>query len=112
VLAGNTLAGIPDRQADNAVMKKSIAVMYGSRAPQDLRSGLYVWLFSHYFSVVFSDYTLVSFLLVSAGPSNGLVLCFLFKLLWSDTFDRGLMGYSLVCVILFGLVCSADLIRE
>ncbi|MGZ6291153.1 MAG: UbiA family prenyltransferase, partial [Syntrophales bacterium] len=31
VLAGNTLAGIPDRQADLAVMKKSIAVMFGSR---------------------------------------------------------------------------------
>ncbi len=109
VLGGNTLAGIPDRQADNAVMKKSIAVMYGSR----LAAMLAIWsvcmaflsaIFLWYFQIIHLS-LLYWFLL--ALP-NGLVLIFfLFRLLWSNKFDRridGIIALALCYIIWFGLL--------
>lgn len=109
VLAGNTLAGIPDRQADNAVMKKSIAVMFGSRVAARLAiwavcmaflSAIFLW----YFQIIHLS---LFYWFLLALP-NGLVLVFfLFKLLWSGTFDRridGIIALALCYIIWFGLL--------
>jgi len=109
VLGGNTLAGIPDRQADNAVMKKSVAVMFGSQTAALLA----IWsvcmaflsaIFLVYFQVIHLS-LLYWFLL--ALP-NGLVLIFfLFKLLWSNKFDRridSIIALALCYIIWFGLL--------
>ena len=109
VLGGNTLAGIPDRQADNAVMKKSVAVMYGSR----LAAMLAIWsVCMAFLSAIFLDYFQVIHLslfywFLLALP-NGLVLIFfLLKLLRSNAFDARIdriMALALCYIIWFGIL--------
>jgi 4-hydroxybenzoate polyprenyltransferase len=109
VFGGNTLAGIPDRQADNAVMKKSVAVMYGSH----VATMLAIWsVCMAFLSAIFLGYFQVIHLslfywFLLALP-NGLVLIFfLFKLLRSNAFDTridGIIVLALCYIVWFGLL--------
>ncbi|HVO67246.1 MAG TPA: prenyltransferase [Syntrophales bacterium] len=109
VLGGNTLAGIPDRQADNAVMKKSIAVMYGSQVATMLAiwsvcmaflSALFLW----YFQIIHLS---LFYWFLLALPNGLVLIIFLFRLLWSNAFDRRIdrvMALALCYIIWFGLL--------
>jgi 1,4-dihydroxy-2-naphthoate octaprenyltransferase len=116
VLAGNTLAGIPDRQADLAVMKKSIAVMLGSRVAVLLA----IWSVCMAFV---SAITLVRLQVIRLSPfycailvlPHGLLLIyFLLKLLRSNDFDRRIdviMALALGYIIWFGLLPLISLLQ-
>ncbi|MGZ6236774.1 MAG: prenyltransferase [Syntrophales bacterium] len=116
VLAGNTLAGIPDRQADLAVMKKSIAVMFGSR----LAILVAIWSVCMAF---LSAIALVNLQVIRLSPSywwllvfpHGLVLLyFLVRLLRSNDFDRridAIMALALGYIIWFGLLPLISLLQ-
>jgi len=116
VLAGNTLAGIPDRQADLAVMKKSIAVMFGSRVAVLLA----IWSVCMAF---LSAIALVNLQVIRMSPfywwllvlPHGLVLlCYLLRLLGSDDFDKRIdviMALALGYIIWFGLLPIISLLR-
>lgn len=109
VLAGNTLAGVPDRKADLAVMKKSVAVMLGSRAAVLLA----IWSVCMAF---FSAVALLNLQVIRMSPfywwllvlPHGLVLLyFLIKLLRSNDFDKRIdvmMALALGYIIWFGLL--------
>jgi 4-hydroxybenzoate polyprenyltransferase len=109
VLAGNTLAGIPDRQADLAAMKKSIAVMFGSRVAVLLA----IWSVCMAF---FSAIALLNLQVIRLSPfywwllvlPHGLALLyFLLKLLRANNFDKRIdviMALALGYIIWFGLL--------
>jgi 1,4-dihydroxy-2-naphthoate polyprenyltransferase len=109
VLSANTLAGIPDRQADLAAMKKSLAVMFGSRVAVLLA----IWSVCMAF---FSAIALVNLQVIRLSPfyfwllvlPHGLVLLyFLLKLLGSNDFDKRInviMALALGYIIWFGLL--------
>jgi 1,4-dihydroxy-2-naphthoate octaprenyltransferase len=109
VLAANTLAGIPDRQADDRVQKRSIAVVFGPR-PAVLIAMCFV-------AVAFlSGCLLGSFRLVPlstfywgllVAPHGLLLLFFLFRFLKEGRFDvriDRIMGIALAYIIWFGLL--------
>ena len=116
VLAGNTLAGIPDRQADLAVMKKSIAVMFGSR----LAILVAIWSVCMAFLTAIA---LVNLQVIRLSPfywwllvfPHGLVLLyFLLRLLRSNDFDRRIdviMALALGYIIWFGLLPLISLLQ-
>ncbi|MGO9139524.1 MAG: prenyltransferase [Syntrophales bacterium] len=116
VLAGNTLAGIPDRQADLAVMKKSMAVMFGSR----LSVLVAIWSVCMAF---LSAITLVRLDVIRISPlywwilvfPHGLVLLyFLLRFLGSHDFDRRIdviMALALGYIIWFGLLPLLSLLQ-
>ena len=109
VLAANTLAGVPDRQADLAVIKKSLAVMFGSRVAV-LLAIWSVWM------AFFSAIALLNLQVIRISPfywwlfvlPHGLVLLyFLLKLFGSNDFDKRIdviMALALGYIIWFGLL--------
>jgi 1,4-dihydroxy-2-naphthoate octaprenyltransferase len=116
VLAGNTLAGIPDRQADLAAMKKSIAVMFGSRVAVLLA----IWSVCMAF---FSAIALLNLQVIRLSPfywwllvlPHGLALLyFLLKLLRANDFDKRIdviMAVALGYIIWFGLLPLISFLR-
>lgn len=116
VLAGNTLAGIPDRQADLAVMKKSIAVMFGSRFAVLVA----IWSVCMAF---LSAIALVNLRVIRLSPfywwllvlPHGLMLLYLLLgLLRSNDFDRRInliMAIALGYIIWFGLLPLISLLQ-
>jgi len=116
VLAANTLAGIPDWQADLAVMKKSVAVMFGPQAAVVLA----IWSICMAF---ISAAALIRLHVIRMSPfywwlfvlPHGLVLLhFLLKLLRSNYFDRridSIMALALGYIIWFGLLPLISFLR-
>jgi 1,4-dihydroxy-2-naphthoate octaprenyltransferase len=116
VLAGNTLAGIPDRQADLAVMKKSIAVMFGSRVAVLLA----IWSVCMAF---LSAIALVNLQVIRMSPfywgllvlPHALVLLyFLLKFFRSNDFDKridAIMALALGYIIWFALLPLISLLQ-
>ncbi|MGZ6250372.1 MAG: NAD(P)H-dependent oxidoreductase, partial [Syntrophales bacterium] len=116
VLAGNTLAGIPDRQADLAVMKKSIAVMFGSRLAVLVATWSVCMAFLSAIDLVNLQVIRLSafywWLLVF--PHGLVLLYFLFRLLRSNDFDRRIdiiMALALGYIIWFGLLPLISLLQ-
>ncbi|HUH66385.1 MAG TPA: hypothetical protein VLZ07_08130, partial [Syntrophales bacterium] len=109
VLAANALAGIPDWQADLAVMKKSVAVMFGPQIAVMLAICAVCMAF---ISAAF----LLSLGVIRMSPlywwllvlPHGLTLLyFLIDLLRSKYFDRridGIMALALGYIIWFGIL--------
>jgi len=109
VLAANTLAGIPDRQADRAILKRSVAVIFGP---------CLATLFAICFvCAAFLSGALLGYLRLFPVPlsywgllvlPHGLVLVWsLFKFLRSDRLDgriNGILGLALSYIIWFGLL--------
>jgi|WetSurMetagenome_2_1015567.scaffolds.fasta_scaffold88375_2 1,4-dihydroxy-2-naphthoate polyprenyltransferase len=116
VLAANILAGIPDRQADEAVKKRSVAVMFGSRSAIILAilfvsSALLSGLLLEYYGV--TRFPLFWFLLVT--PHAFFLVFLLFRLMRSGFYDRrinGVMGLSLGYIIWFGILPLFSLVQE
>jgi len=116
VISANILAGIPDRKADDAVQKRSVAVIFGPR-----RAVVLVILFVSFglLSALYLQYYGITrlprfwFLLVSA---HALFLIFLlFRLMKSGLYDRRIdqiMGFSLSYVIWFGVLPLLSLMKE
>ena len=109
VLAANTLAGIPDRRADRAVLKRSAAVIFGSRlaalfaicfvCAAFLSGALLGYL--RLFPVPLSYWGLLVL------PHSLLLLRSLFRFLRSDCLDgriNDIIGLSLSYIIWFGLL--------
>ena len=109
VLAAITLAGIPDRRADQEVSKRVFAVLWGAREAAILAaffacvaviSGVMLW----YARIIQGNPAIIIF----AGiPHCLLLLAFLFKLIRSDHYDReinGIMALALSYIIWFGLI--------
>lgn len=115
VLAANTLAGIPDRVADEAVSKRSISVVFGSRRATVLAAvcllvaafaGTALW----YFSIIGGP---LSLLILVAIPHGMLLLRALLELMRAEKYDRRIdriMGMALSYIIWFGLVPLISLI--
>jgi len=108
-LGAITLAGIPDRLADQQVSKKVLAVIFGPRGAVILSSlfvcaaalsGMLLW----YFSII-KGFRGAMILFVIP---HGLILLFaLFKLIQSRNYDRkidGIMALSLSYIIWFGII--------
>jgi 4-hydroxybenzoate polyprenyltransferase len=116
VLAGNTLAGIPDRQADLAVMKKSIAVMFGSRLAILVAIWSVCMAFLSAIALVRLDVIQMSLLYwgILVLPHGLLLLYFLLKLLRSNDFDRRIdviMALALGYIIWFGILPLISLLQ-
>ena len=116
VLAGNTLAGIPDRQADLGVMKKSIAVMFGSRFAVLLAIWSVCMAFLSAIALVRLEVIRMSafywWLLVL--PHGLVLLYFLLRLLRSNDFDRrvdAIMALALGYIIWFPLLPLISLLQ-
>jgi 1,4-dihydroxy-2-naphthoate octaprenyltransferase len=115
ILAANTLAGIPDYEADRAVLKKSLPVILGPRQAAILAVGFVglsallgigLW----YFQIIQGTFSLLILLVV---PHGVILLLTLFKLIGSGLYDRtinGLMTLSLSYIIWFGLIPLLSLI--
>jgi 1,4-dihydroxy-2-naphthoate polyprenyltransferase len=109
VLAANTLAGIPDRHADRAVLKRSVAVIFGAR-PAVLFAICFVCAaflsgallgYLRLFPVSLSYWGLLVL------PHCLLLLWSLFRFLQSDCLDgriNGILGLALSYIIWFGLL--------
>jgi 1,4-dihydroxy-2-naphthoate octaprenyltransferase len=108
-LGAITLAGIPDRLADQAVSKKVLAVIFGPRGAVILASffvciaaisGMLLW----YFRIIQG---IRGGMILFVIP-HGLILLFvLFKLIQSRNYDRkidGIMTLSLSYIIWFGII--------
>lgn len=108
-LGAITLAGIPDRLADQEVSKKVLAVIFGPRAAVILASflvviaavsGMLLW----YFKIIKG---IRGSMILFVIP-HGLILLFvLFKLNQSGNYDRkidGIMTLSLSYIIWFGII--------
>ena len=108
-LGAITLAGIPDRLADQAVSKRVLAVIFGPRGAVILASffvciaaisGMLLW----YFRIIQGIRGGMILLVIP----HGLILLFvLFKLIQSSNYDRkidGIMTLSLSYIIWFGII--------
>ena len=108
-LGAITLAGIPDRLADQEVSKKVLAVIFGPRGAVILASffvcsaalsGMLLW----YFSIIKGIWGAMILFVIP----HGLILLFaLFKLNQSGNYDRridGIMTLSLSYIIWFGII--------
>lgn len=115
VLAAITLAGLPDRLADSAVSKKTMAVIFGPETAIVMAacfvcisalSGWIIWYLKlKWWVLVLSTIVL---------PSHGLILLWsLYRLFRSNNYDRrinGVMASSLTYIIWFGLIPLISLI--
>jgi 1,4-dihydroxy-2-naphthoate polyprenyltransferase len=116
VVAANILAGIPDRQADEVVKKRSVAVMFGPRSAIVLAIwfvmlALLSCLFLDYYG--FTRFSLFWFLLVT--PHALFLIFLLFRLMKSGFYDRRInqvMGLSLGYIIWFGILPLLSLVQE
>jgi 4-hydroxybenzoate polyprenyltransferase len=109
VLAANILAGVPDRQADQAVLKRSVAVIFGPR-PAVLFTICFV-------CAAFLSGALLGYLrlfpvpLLCWGlivlPHSLILLWSLLRFLRSDRLDgriNGILALALSYIIWFGLL--------
>ncbi len=108
-LGAITLAGIPDRLADQEVSKRVLAVIFGPRGAAILASffvciaavsGMLLW----YFKIIKGILGGMIFIVIP----HGLILLYgLFKLIQSSNYDRkidGIMTLSLSYIIWFGII--------
>jgi 1,4-dihydroxy-2-naphthoate octaprenyltransferase len=117
ILAANTLAGIPDYQADKAVSKRSLPVLLGPRISTmaaagfvclAVLSGVFFW----YFEIIPKA---ASKMILIVIPHGLILLLALFKLTASRHYDRrinGLMTLSLSFIIWFGLIPLISLLQH
>ena len=115
ILAANTMAGIPDHQADRAVSKKSLSVILGPQKATRLAVGFVAlaallgtgfW----YFRIIQGAFSIMTLMVV---PHGVILIWALIKLIGSSRYDRtinGLMTLSLSYVIWFGLIPLLTLI--
>jgi 1,4-dihydroxy-2-naphthoate octaprenyltransferase len=109
VLSANTLAGLPDRLSDRAVLKKSFAVVFGPKKAAVLAacfaaiaalSGVWIWLYRGRGW----GWGVAMIIVVSHGL---ILLLALSKLLRSNRFDERIdriMALSLTYILWFGLI--------
>jgi len=108
-LGAITLAGIPDRLADQEVSKRVLAVIFGPRGAVILASffvciaavsGMLLW----YFKIIKGILGGMIFIVI---PHGLILLFFLLKLIQSSNYDRkidGIMTLSLSYIIWFGII--------
>lgn len=117
ILAANTLAGIPDRQADQAVSKRSFSVLLGSRHAVHLAACFTVLacitaLIFWYFKLAQQAFGALTWVVL---PHAVILLFSLFQFLQSNQYDRrinGIMTVSLSYIIWFGIIPLFSLLRN
>ena len=116
-LAAILLAGIPDRQADSAVAKRTVAVILGSRLTT-LLAGCCVCLAAlagvllRFAGLLKGTPGMTIFIVI---PHAALLLLSLARLVKSDLYDRridGIMGSALSYIIWFGLIPLVSLLCQ
>lgn len=109
IFAAITLAGIPDRPADQAVRKQTLAVILGPRRALMIA----IWSAGMaYLSTLLLGYLKVitisiSFLTVLVLPHGAILVYYLFRLMKTHDYDKRInreMGLSLSYIIWFGLI--------
>jgi 1,4-dihydroxy-2-naphthoate octaprenyltransferase len=109
VLGTNTLAGIPDMKADGAVLKRSIAVVFGPRTAVIFAIWCFIIAFISGLVLAYFQLFPVSILFWSilVIPHGLLLLFFVVLFLRSNNYEgriNGLMGLAMAYIIWFGLL--------
>jgi 1,4-dihydroxy-2-naphthoate polyprenyltransferase len=117
ILAANTMAGIPDYQADLAASKRSFPVILGPRRATQLAAGFFFMaalsgIFFWYYRIIGAA---SNSLILIVAPHGLILIMALFQLIRSNQYNRrinGLMALSLSYIIWFGLIPLISLVRS